>query len=272
MPAKGREETPAGALLARLRSRLAREGLHIVLPLAARSFDLVSAGVNGPPLETLLPGARAAFVVGDGGPAFFASFRRAEAAREGGDPPPRDPLDHHTRRRVARAVDEALVGPAFGHPHRVLHPFDGVDGATMLRPLPFQRLGEAAGLPAPGPLGVQVHPVFGPWWAYRALIIVGGEAAPVEAEASLASPCDGCPAPCAPACPGQAVMPTVALRFERCAGHRLASSDCATSCAARLACPVGTSHRYSAEQLAFHMSAALVQIRAYAYAGARAGA
>ena len=58
-------------------------------------------------------------------------------------------------------VEEVVGGTEF----EVFHPF-----ASERVHLPFQRLGRAAGLPPPGPLGVQVHPRFGPWWAYRALV------------------------------------------------------------------------------------------------------
>lgn len=254
-------------MLERLRLRLAEEGLHIVLPLTASAFNEVSAAEGGPSLEALLLGASGAFVIGDGGPEFFTRFRAAQR-QDGGArvPVPENPLDEYTRQRVARAVGETLVGRGTTVPHRVIHPFDrDGGGGPKARPLPFQRLGQAAGVPEPGPLGIQVHPVFGPWWAYRALIVVGAQAGVVAAEGALASSCPGCPAPCAQACPGHAVARANPLSFERCAAERLTAPACATSCAARLACPVGLDHRYPREQLAFHMTAALVQLRAYVH-------
>jgi len=48
--------------------------------------------------------------------------------------------------------------------------------------------------------------------------------------------------------------------FVRERARRLVDDACATSCAARLACPVGADARYPREQLAFHMRASLAQI------------
>src|SRR5205085_9114313 len=133
-----------------------------------------------------------AVVVGDGGGDFFARFR---ARADGGGA---HPLDHYTERVVRAAASRALAGS--GIAHAVLFPF-----ATASPPLPIQRIGLAAGLPPPGPLGLQVHPEYGPWWAYRALVLLGCE---VDEEPPLPAPCLGCPAPCVAACPGQAVRPT----------------------------------------------------------------
>jgi hypothetical protein len=138
--------------------------------------------------------------------------------------------------------------------HAVYFPF----GAP---PLPMQRLGRAAGLPAPGPLGIQIHDEFGPWWAYRAFVVL---ARPLPALPALPALCVGCPAPCTAACPGRAVAaPGSAFDIAACAAHRLVHAPCTDDCAARRACVIAPAHAYPAAQLAFHMRAALVMIRAY---------
>jgi epoxyqueuosine reductase QueG len=121
----------------------------------------------------------------------------------------------------------------------------------------MQQLGRAAGLPAPGPLALQVHPRFGPWWAYRAFAVVGLALPP---EAPLTETCPTCPAPCVTACPGEAVR-VAGFSLDRCADRRRLDEKCGYSCAARLACPVGATACYPAAQLRFHMAASLVQIR-----------
>lgn len=244
--------------LARMRARLAMDGLHVVLPISTAVFDRELAPLGGPRLAELLDGAGGALVLADGGPEFFAGFRRA-ASREdaSADAAPRDPLDDHTRRCVARAVSDALTPEGDQVRYRIVHPFDPV-GAS---PLPFQRLGRAAGLPAAGPLGIQIHPRFGPWWAYRGLVILAGSSLVFETEPPLAPSCPGCAAPCVAACPGRAVVAGAELHIARCAAHRLAQDECALACAARSACPVGTTHRYPDAQLAFHMTASLAHIR-----------
>jgi hypothetical protein len=83
----------ASQILSKARSRLAREGLHIVLPIGRREFDAAVAGIPGACLDDLLPGARGALLVGDGGPEFFARFLeggRPILAQEAGRPS--DPL------------------------------------------------------------------------------------------------------------------------------------------------------------------------------------
>lgn len=242
-----REPASGDEALAALRGRLAREGLHIVLPLSGVAFDRVlvdgAASPHASSLTELSAGATAAILVGDGGPEFFARFQRARSRRPAAAAAS-DPLDDFTRARVAAAVAEVLG--AAGTSYHVLYPFVGEPVA-----LPFQRLGRAAGLPAPGPLGLQVHPIFGPWWAYRACVL-----APLAltVEAPLPDPCAGCPRPCVSACPGAAVT-AGGLDVARCLAHRRIDSACHASCAARLRCPVGAVHRYPDDQLAFHMRA-----------------
>jgi epoxyqueuosine reductase QueG len=121
--------------------------------------------------------------------------------------------------------------------------------------LPFQRLGRAAGLGAPGPLGLQIHPGFGPWWAYRALIAIAG--ASIEpAGAPVGDGCAGCPAPCVAACPAGAVRLT-GFSVVDCHARRLTAPACHLSCDARVRCVRGVEHRYTEEQLAFHMAASM---------------
>src|SRR5881394_1320796 len=165
-----------------LRRALEAEGLHIARALTPAALARVNLGLA---LEDLMPGARAALVVGDGGGAFFARFLAA------GDLAGPHPLDRYTERVVRAAAHAALAGS--GVAHAVLFPF--MAGGPLL---PMQRLGQAAGLPPPGPLGLQVHPLYGPWWAYRALVVLATE---LVEEPPLPAPCAGCPAPCIAACP-----------------------------------------------------------------------
>ena len=219
-------------------------GLNVLMPLAPPAFDAACAPVTPDVrLDRLLPGARAALVVGSGGPAFFDHFARA--APEAHDSAP-NPLDRFTARVVDAAVAAALAPLAVAH--ATYFPFAG--SAPLI---PFQRLGRAAGLGGPGPLGLQIHPVFGPWWAYRALVIVDGELPPAPAPGDG---CAGCDAPCVAACPAGAVAVT-GFGLSACHARRLSDEACRLSCAARIACVRGPEHRYSDGQLAFHMTASM---------------
>jgi hypothetical protein len=168
-----------------------------------------------------------------------------------------DPLDRYTRRTVLAALADALAHGA-GAGGRAFFPFVG--SAPVL---PFQRLGRAAGLAVPGPLGLQIHPVFGPWWAYRALLALRQDAtsssgafvsAPSPGE--LGGGCAGCDAPCVAACPGGAVR-LAGFSVVACHQHRRESPPCQLSCPARIRCVRAPEHRYTDDQLAFHMSAAM---------------
>jgi epoxyqueuosine reductase len=237
-------------LLARLRAELAAEGLFIVRPVTQPDLDRCEGGRGlGVSLAALLPGAAAGLVIADGGPTFYQRFRaRAGAAGDQAD----DPLDRHTTVVVPAAIARALAGGPDDVPFVVTYPF-----LATRPPLPIQRLGEAAGLPPAGPLGLQVHPGFGPWWAYRAFAVF---AAPLPAEPPLPPVCPGCPAPCIGACRDDAVT-AGGLAVGRCAAHRAADPGCHFTCDARVACIAGPEHRYPEHQLRFHMAASLVHVR-----------
>jgi hypothetical protein len=225
-------------LLAVLARPLGALGLNVFLPLAPAAFD---GAVGTPRLAELLPGAAAALIVGSGGPAFFDRFDRAPEASDGAP----NPLDRYTARVVVRAAREAL--DPLGIAHALYFPF----GASPL--IPFQRLGRAAGLGGPGPLGLQIHPRFGPWWAYRALIALDR---PLPAATPPGDGCAGCDAPCVAACPARAVQRS-GFEVTACHARRLVAEPCRLSCAARIACVRGPEHRYRDAELAFHMRASM---------------
>lgn len=220
----------------------------MTLPLDAAAFDAACAPV-APTLRlaTLLPAARAALVVGAAGRAFFEMFTRARAAAQVDARP--NPFDRYTRGVVTEAARAALE--PLGVAHVVHFPFMGEAAGGVV--IPFQRLGRAAGLGASSPLGLQIHPVYGAWWAYRALVVVDVDLAPAP---PLSDGCAGCPAPCVTACPARAVQ-RAGFVVAACHARRLEAEPCHLSCVARLACIRGPEHRYTDEQLAFHMAASM---------------
>jgi epoxyqueuosine reductase len=244
--------TDPGLALAALRRELATEGLHVVRVVTQQALDARALPVR---LADLLAGASAALVVGDGGPDFFARFSAGFSARPQTAPVSQGeeghPLDRYTAQVVPAAVSRVASQQQPGFGFVVRYPF------SREPRLPVQKIGEAAGLPAPGPLGLQVHPHFGPWWAYRALVVLD---LALEDEPPVDPPCAGCPAPCMAACPGRAAT-TAGLDVGACVAHRLASAGCHSSCAARLACIAGPEHRYPGAQLGFHMGHSLRMIR-----------
>jgi hypothetical protein len=93
----------------------------------------------------------------------------------------------------------------------------------------FRTLAELAGLGTPGPFGIAIHAVHGPWWALRGAWLVDRE---VEAPAKASSPCVGCARPCLGGASDVGIGDSTA--------------------AMRLACPVGRSSRYDDDAIAYH--------------------
>jgi len=223
---------------ASLGAALAERGLGVQLPLTAAAFDEAARAAAQPRLRALWTEARGALLVGSAGPVFFERFRAAGATSSA------DPLDAFTRDEVESCCTGVLGPGAFA----LRFPFVN-DGA----PLPFQALARAAGAPASGPLGLIVLKEVGPWWAFRALILLPFEVPAAPPRQDL---CAGCAAPCVRACPGDAVH-VDGFWAESCGTSRRHNPACADQCLARRACPVGASHAYAPEQIAFHMKAVM---------------
>ena len=145
-----------------------------------------------------------------------------EAARR--DEP--DPLERY----VERTIDAAFAGAHIFYAHRK-YPRDGEPAAFI----PFQRIAVATGLGALAPSRLVVHPVYGPWFALRAIVVVDGTG---PARSPIAQPCT-CDARCTAALDAALADP-----FEWRAW--LAVRD---ACAIR-------AHRYSDEQIVYHYTQA----------------
>jgi hypothetical protein len=211
---------------------LADAGLGLTRGLAIETYDALVP----PPWRSagLAPGARGALVVGNAGRALWERFQ-ASPERALVD----DPLDAYTRRALAEA---ARLAPA---PAAIAFYSDRRDGQY----LPLVALARRAGFGSPSRIGVLIHPVYGPWIALRAVLLVGASlesGAPLDFE-----PCRGCPAPCASACHG-GVIAADGVDRAGCYRARLTLPACAEACDARSACVVGPEHAYSREQIAHH--------------------
>jgi len=146
-----------------------------------------------------------------------ALWRVFEAARR--DEP--DPLEHYVER---------VIGAAFAGAH-IFYAHSKYNGAFI----PFQRIAVATGLGALAPSRLAVHPVYGPWFALRAIVVVDGTA---PSRTPIAQPCT-CDAGCTAALDAALADP-----FEWRAW--LAVRD---ACAIR-------AHRYSDEQIIYHYTQA----------------
>jgi epoxyqueuosine reductase QueG len=122
--------------------------------------------------------------------------------------------------------------------------------------LPFLTWARRAGAGHISPLGLNVHPIYGLWHAYRAALLF-----PVVFDLPVTiptqHPCETCAdRPCLATCPVGA-FDGMSYDVTSCTSHlQTDAQTCLTlGCKARLACPVGRSFIYSAAQIDFHMRA-----------------
>ena len=217
---------------------LARHGLFVMACLAAESADgVVEAGVSS--LPTLV-------LIGHAGSSLWPYFIASPEYRDG----LAEPLDRWSR-RIGDDIARRFGG-------RAVYPFDGPPFH------PFQRWAMRAHGLRPSPLGVLIHPRYGPWHAYRfALFLPDGHADAGPGAARQSGPdagfvtCDTCAAPCLAACPAGAIHRD-GMDFVACLDHLNGdvSHPCVQSgCGAREACPVGDGYRYVPLHARFHMLA-----------------
>ena len=181
------------------------------------------------------PQAKFVILIGNAGPDMFRKFARERD-------PSKDRIDDWTREVVsdlANDLQATAIFP-FGEPA-----------------YPFLTWAKRSGAGHTSPLGLNIHPTYGLWHAYRAALLF-----PVEFDLPRQSaglhPCESCAdKPCLSACPVGAFSGT-SYDVESCAAHvgSPAGIDCLDNgCRARRACPVGKSFTYHPYQAQFFMRA-----------------
>ncbi len=152
-------------------------------------------------------------------PPFLAAWHADAALRAAADP-----LDRYTESRLEPHLDRlgvrAVVRWVHEPPPR----------------LAVQRLAHLSGLAPLAPMGLNVHPVYGPWIALRAVVVLDTEGPPGDPPV-VALPCDACTQACAPASARARAAPP---------------DDWRAWLAARDACPLGRVHRYDDTQITYH--------------------
>ena len=208
---------------------------HPVLT-AIRRAAFAPLGWFEPSAFDAVPGdARFAILIGNAGPDMFRRFARERD-------PSQDAMDDWTREtagNLARDLDATAV-----------FPFDAP-------PLPFLTWARRAGAGHVSPLGLNIHPTFGLWHAYRAALLFP-VAFDIPRQSAGAHPCEACAEkPCLTACPVQAFNGKT-YDVPACFGHiSMPQGDQCMSrgCLARHACPVGQAYAYAPAQAQFHMRA-----------------
>lgn len=194
---------------------------------------------------------RQLLLVGNGGGTFWQRSR-GFVARTG------HPLDEFAVDTVQRFLADAAPGVRY----RVLYP-----GPSLV---PLQTLGRLAGWHHPSPMMVGINDYWGMWYAYRVALVADTDFAPT-ARVNSVSPCQTCvEKPCLSACPASALDEQEGLRLEPCLDHRMApASNCAGTCQARMACPVGLQHRYPDGQIDYHYRYSLAHVVKWRETGSR---
>jgi epoxyqueuosine reductase len=219
---------------------LDRYGLnrHAVFDLADLPGDIVG-GIAGGKADY-----RQLILIGHGGKALWEAVTKSGS---GGA----DPIDDFTVRTIRLWMSEFQPDNRYA----ILYP--GSDTIDL------QRLGALAGWHNASPFMVGIDAEWGTWYAYRAVVLADTRFVP-SALVDRSSPCAACQTrPCIAACPASA-MADGEFSLQKCVAWRQqADSPCAFNCLARVACPVGSKHRYCTEQLAHTYSISLQSIREY---------
>ena len=128
-------------------------------------------------------------------------------------------------------------------------------------PIGLRALGELAGWHHDSPFRVGVNAEWGPWFAYRAVVLSNTSFIPTQANKTV-SPCDTCQDKiCLSKCPGDA-LEGGSLVLNTCLDYRKQEGSlCQDKCLSRMSCPVGSAHRYTNEQINFHYGRSMDVIR-----------
>lgn len=162
-----------------------------------------------------------------------------KAAPEWGGP---DPVDRWSTRVIEQMAQELGARAHF--------PFGGPPYA------PFIDWALKSGRAFSSPVGALVHDTVGMLISYRGALHFAEEFDIPEAKG--ASPCTTCPAPCATACPVEALNTREFYNVAACHDHLNTpeGQSCMTGgCLARLACPLSAGAERDPEQSAHHMRA-----------------
>ncbi|MDI7863601.1 ferredoxin [Rhizobiaceae bacterium n13] len=161
-------------------------------------------------------------------------------------------------------AERSLADPLDTWSKSTIRPLANGLGATAWFPSdppwkPFQQWAVRAEGLGTSPLGILIHPRFGPWHGYRGALGFADKMPGGPSIVASQHPCDEClDKPCLSSCPARAVT-CAGFDVGRCRAHLVTEagvSGCMWSgCLARHACPVGEAYRYPAEQLRFHMAA-----------------
>ena len=194
--------------------------------------------------EVALARYRQLILIGHGGKAMWSALKASGLDSE-------HPIDDFTIAAVHRWAVTVLSGGAY----EIVYP--------GLGHIDLQALGKMVGWHHDSPFRVGINQSWGPWFAYRAVVLADSDFSPSLPQVTQ-SPCASCAqAPCVSACPARA-MTASGFSLSECTAYRQAAdSECQTQCLARSACPVGVEHRYDPAQMAHTYAMSLRWIKGW---------
>ena len=239
--------TGAAGFLPLLIRRLLERGLDLVQPFSVRQINR-----QLPPEQHLpvLGGDDALGLVIGNSRLLWEPFVSALHA----DPVPQpDALDNYIERSVRAAIDSTASDSPDEQGLVLARCWVGFAHQLEPRPLPIQKLADHSGLAALGPAHLNVHPLYGPWIALRAVVVCAFEPPAPLANGSppSAAPCDGCASPCRGAL-ARALDPPPGPESDMGAMPAELNDTQRRFLMVREVCPVGRPHRYSDEQIVYH--------------------
>ncbi|KAG0213266.1 hypothetical protein BGX28_004839 [Mortierella sp. GBA30] len=179
-----------------LRNSLGQLGLDIVHPFAAQSFNATALGQSNP-MPTFNQSSTLSFIVGSH-KSFWEPFLAQHYPARLTEVEAKDPMDHFCERLIPQVTLQALrdanlysdkegeelltafsvafshwkvTAPPAGTPHEGSNPTGFV--APPVKSLPIQHVAHASGFAYFSPIAfLNVHPVYGPWFGMRAIVMV----------------------------------------------------------------------------------------------------
>ena len=234
---------------------LAPYGLNLIGTTTVTAYEaLVPTQYH---VASLLPEAKTLVVIGNGGGQFWEGFRSYYQKRPSYLQEHEHPLDDYTVEVIEKTLTPILAQS--GSAYCYCYPF-----RFWSEPVSFMHIAQAAGLASPSILGVVIHPVYGPWMALRAAVLINQELH-AEPVAAGFNPCPTCvERACMAACPASAISTEKGWDIPGCVQHRLrVTTDCVDYCRARFDCVYGREHRYPLDELQYHQQFSFTEMKKY---------
>ena len=228
-------------ILQAARTFLTDHGFNIAEPALVENLDSRNKSVGH--IRTHYANMRSLIFVANGGSILWEQFSKWRIQQK---PDLQHPLDTYTKTTL-EALKTLLLEKNIGV--ETIFPF--YQEKVWFN---FQNLAEGLNITRASPLGLHLHPTYGPWLSFRGLLLLDQpwEKGIVANTVENFDPCPTCNKPCISTCPAQALT-VKGADITKCYTYRLSpASPCVDRCLAREACPVGKEHQFPREAIAFH--------------------